>query len=398
MIRTFSTTAFESLIAKVAAAENSRWITARDTWSSLALKRLESGPPQDETQRRVIFEPQMILQLAVARGIAKSTDSPWLATQSPLWTAWANSLSNPQFSPNIHSGIAELLAMPIAPEQSRLCKKALRMALERCEDPDRRREYLAAWSKHTDEPELDEKSSIDWILENFDGETPAMRSVMFQAIRSRPERLAKWLDAIDHQQISSTGQDASQIQSLMQVTGDLQPRVAKWLSGRVQADRQKVIDRYTDCLSLEVNLERGKQHFIQHCSACHRIDGLGLGIGPDISDSRTQTPTQLLVAILDPNRAIDNNYYRVRVQLKEGTIHDGIVVEESSEHLILKNQHSARLVLNQTQIEAIKSSGVSLMPEGIEAQLDQQAMADLIGYIKNWRYIGGESPALQKSR
>ena len=398
MIRTFSTTAFESLVAKVAAPADSRWITARDTWSSLALKRLESGPPQDETQRRIIFEPQMILQLAVARGIAKSTDSAWLATQSSLWTAWANSLSNPQFSPNIQSGIAELLAMPIAPEQSRLCKRALRRALEQCEDPDRRRAYLAAWTKHTEEPELDEKSSIDWILENFDGETPSMRAVMFQAIRSRPDRLAKWLDAIDRQQISSTGLDASQIQSLMQVTGDLQPRVAKWLSGRVQPDRQKVIDRYTDCLSLEANLERGKQHFIQHCSACHRIDGLGLGIGPDISDSRTQTPTQLLVAILDPNRAIDNNYYRVRVQLKEGTIHDGIVVEESSEHLILKNQHSARTVLSQSQIEAIKSSGVSLMPEGIEAQLDQQAMADLIGYIKNWRYIGGESPALQKSR
>ena len=398
MIRTFSTTAFETLVAKVAAPENPRWITARDTWTALALQRLESGPPQDETQRRVIFEPQIILQLAVARGIAKSTDSPWLATQSSLWTAWANSLSNPQFSPNIHSAIAELLAMPIAPEQSRTCKTALRMALERCEDPDLRRKYLAAWSKHTDEPELDVKTSIDWILDNFDGETPTMRSVMFQAIRSRPDRLAKWLDAIDRQEISSTGLDASQIQSLTQITGELQPRVAKWLSGRVQPDRQKVIDRYTDCLSLEVNLERGKQHFIQHCSACHRIDGLGVGIGPDISDSRTQTSAQLLVSILDPNRAIDNNYYRVRVQLNEGTIHDGIVVEESSEHLILKNQHSDRLVLNKTQIEAIKSSGVSLMPEGIEAQLDQQALADLIGYVKNWRYVGGESPALQKSR
>jgi hypothetical protein len=64
----------------------------------------------------------------------------------------------------------------------------------------------------------------------------------------------------------------------------------------------------------------------------------------------------------------------------------------------LKNQNSDRLVLNKTQIEAIKSSGVSLMPEGIEAQLDQQALADLIAYIKNWRYVGGESPALQKSR
>jgi hypothetical protein len=34
------------------------------------------------------------------------------------------------------------------------------------------------------------------------------------------------------------------------------------------------------------------------------------------------------------------------------------------------------------------------MPEGIETQLDTQAMADLIGYIKNWRYVGGESPKL----
>jgi hypothetical protein len=56
------------------------------------------------------------------------------------------------------------------------------------------------------------------------------------------------------------------------------------------------------------------------------------------------------------------------------------------------------LVLSKDQIEAIKSSGVSLMPEGVEAQLDQQAVADLIGYIKNWRYIGGESPTLKKSR
>jgi putative heme-binding domain-containing protein len=221
---------------------------------------------------------------------------------------------------------------------------------------------------------------------------------MFQAIRNRPDRLTRWLDAIDGGQISSKGLDASQIQSLMQVTGDLQPRIAKWLSGRVQTDRQKVLDLYAHCLSLEVNLDRGKQHFVQHCSACHRIDSLGVAIGPDISDSRTQTSAQLLVAILDPNRAIDNNYYRVTVQMKEGTIQDGIIVEESAEHLILKNQQSAGLVLSKDQIEAIKSSGVSLMPEGVEAQLDQQAVADLIGYIKNWRYIGGESPTLKKSR
>jgi hypothetical protein len=56
------------------------------------------------------------------------------------------------------------------------------------------------------------------------------------------------------------------------------------------------------------------------------------------------------------------------------------------------------MVLGKGEIQAIKSSGVSLMPEGIEGQLDEQAMADLIGYIKNWRYVGGEAPALSTQR
>jgi putative heme-binding domain-containing protein len=91
---------------------------------------------------------------------------------------------------------------------------------------------------------------------------------------------------------------------------------------------------------------------------------------------------------------IDNNYYLVTIQMDDGAIHDGVIVEESAGHLALKNQQTPRLVLPKTQIDAIKPTGLSLMPEGIETQLDTQAMADLIGYIKNWRYVGGESPKL----
>jgi len=153
-----------------------------------------------------------------------------------------------------------------------------------------------------------------------------------------------------------------------------------------------VVQQYLSCLELKVDINRGKELFAKQCAACHRIDGLGSNVGPDISDSRTQTAQQLLVSILDPNRAIDNNYFRISVQMQDGTIHDGIAIEESAEHLILKNQQSTRLLLDRKDIETIKPSGVSLMPEGIEVQLDQQSMADLIGYIKNWRYVGGAAP------
>ena len=83
--------------------------------------------------------------------------------------------------------------------------------------------------------------------------------------------------------------------------------------------------------------------------------------------------------------------------MTDGTIHDGIVVEESSQHLTLRNQTTPSMVLSKPEIDSVKSSGVSLMPEGIEAQIDEASMVDLIGYIKNWRYVGGEAPRLKAS-
>ncbi|MFN9986987.1 MAG: c-type cytochrome, partial [Pirellula sp.] len=253
----------------------------------------------------------------------------------------------------------------------------------------------SAWAKHAD------PSITVWILDRWDGATPTLRSEMFQALRGRPERMAAWLDRVEQGGASLNTLDATQLQSLRQIEGELQPRIHKLLEGRTNTNRQQVIDRYAVALSqsdlASVDMVRGKQLFSQHCAACHRVDGVGSAVGPDISDSRTQLPMQLLVSILDPNRAIDNNYFRITVRMTDGAIHDGIVVEESSQHLTLRNQNNPAMVFSKLEIDTIKSSGVSLMPEGIEAQIDETLMVDLIGYIKNWRYVGGEAPGLNTS-
>jgi putative membrane-bound dehydrogenase-like protein len=397
MIRTFSTVAWTRLISSVANPENPSWVEARESWATRANTLLAAGAGNDETLRRVVIEPQLRLQIAIARGIAKSSDRNWLATQLPLWKAWASSLKDQRWTSAIHGELAELLALHVSPEQSQSSAEALRATLEQTQDPAIKRQLLTAWSQHPEESTA-KPSCGDWILSRFDAETPTMRAAMFQALRIHPGRLARWLDAVESGELSGKGLDASQIQSLRQITGDLQPRITQWLSGRIASDRQKVVDRYMACLELPIDAQRGKQLFAQHCAACHKVDAVGVAIGPDISDSRTQTSAQLLVSILDPNRVIDNNYFRVTIQMNDGEIHDGIVVEESSEHVTLKNQQASGLVLSKREIEAIKPSGVSLMPEGIEAQLDAQAMADLVGYLKNWRYIGGQSPALPQTR
>ena len=44
------------------------------------------------------------------------------------------------------------------------------------------------------------------------------------------------------------------------------------------------------------------------------------------------------------------------------------------------------------EIEQLKSTGVSLMPDGLEKTIPPQEMADVIAFIKNWRYLDGRVP------
>jgi putative heme-binding domain-containing protein len=173
---------------------------------------------------------------------------------------------------------------------------------------------------------------------------------------------------------------------------DLAKRIQKLLENSIQADRTAVLERYKPCLELTPNLERGKLLFVKHCSACHRIGQDGYVVGPDISDSRIYLPSQLLLSILDPNRAIDNNYFRYVAATQDGQVVEGVMVESTAKTVTLRGQNARVTTLNRDEIAELKATGVSLMPEGIEAQIAIEEMADLIGYIKNWRYMDGAVP------
>jgi putative membrane-bound dehydrogenase-like protein len=375
-------------VSLTAKPDDPKWIQARDAWLANALAR-QNAPIPTEADRRSILEPQLRLSWAIAQGIAESPDRVWLGKQSELWERWASWLASDQLSQTARSELIELLGQNLSPEQSARCAKALREWLTADHEPSVMRRGIAAWSKH-DDPDL-----TKWLLSQYPIATSNVRSELFAAIRARPERLTAWLEGTERGELSVQLLDASQLQSLRQIEGPLQSRIQPLIAGRIQTNRQQLIDRYATQLDGKGQRERGKQLFAQHCAACHRIDGVGVNIGPDISDSRTQTPMQLLVSILDPNRAIDNNYFRVTVLMKDGTVHDGIVIEESSQHLALKNANQPSIAVSKSELESVKASGMSLMPEGIEAQLDPQAMADLVSYIKNWRYAGGESPSVK---
>ena len=159
----------------------------------------------------------------------------------------------------------------------------------------------------------------------------------------------------------------------------------------MDSDRQEVIASYQDALKLEHDLQRGRAVFAKTCATCHRVGDVGVNVGADISDTRTKTPEQLLTNILDPNKAVDGNYFGYSIIDTEGRVHTGIITNETSSSVTLRQPEGKDVTLLRRDIDELVSTGKSLMPVGLEKNINHQQMADLISYLKNWRYVGGNS-------
>ncbi len=230
------------------------------------------------------------------------------------------------------------------------------------------------------------------MLTSFTAQTPSVRRAILDAMIAQAASAAHLLDAIESGDIPRRELDATRENALRKhADSAIRDRSTRLLVAAIPAERNRVLAEYQDCLKLTGDPRLGRELFRQHCSTCHRIAGVGVDVAPDISDSRVKTAEQLLTDILNPNQAIDNNYVSYTV-VAGGVVHTGLISSETASSITLRQPENKSLDLLRSDIESVQSSGVSLMPEGFEKHLTRPQMADLISFIKNWRYLDQPIP------
>ena len=231
------------------------------------------------------------------------------------------------------------------------------------------------------------------MLAGYPSESPRIRRAILDAALARSATTTLALNAVAAGQIKPAELDRTHVNRLLQhPDSNLKQRAAKLFANLIPADREQVLTEYQVALELKPDPLRGRRVFEKNCTACHRIGQLGVNVAPDISDSRTKQPAQLLTDILQPNRAIDNNYVSYAVITQDGLSLTGIIANETATSITLRQLEGKTATLLRSDIELLRSNGVSLMPEGLEKNIPPQAMADLISFIKNWRYLDGRTP------
>lgn len=163
---------------------------------------------------------------------------------------------------------------------------------------------------------------------------------------------------------------------------DIKALAEEVFGGAISANRKKVADTYQTALTMEASLERGAAVYKKTCSKCHKINGEGHNVGPDISDTRRRSRDALLYDILDPNRRVDPQFSEYIVVTKDGRTFNGLLVSDSESEIVLRQPEGKQQTIARTDIDELQATNKSLMPEGIEKDVSVQQMADLLAFLK----------------
>ena len=165
-------------------------------------------------------------------------------------------------------------------------------------------------------------------------------------------------------------------------TDQLKTLVAEYRAGQ-SADGTKV-SAWSDCLE-GGDVERGKTVFFGRaaasCRRCHKVNGSGADVGPDLSVVAKDKDRQyLLESIVDPNAKIAKGFETTIIVDIQGKIHAGIIKEDNDQVVKLMSPKGAIITVAQEDIDE-RAKGLSGMPADLAKNLSRSEVRDLVAYL-----------------
>jgi len=212
---------------------------------------------------------------------------------------------------------------------------------------------------------------------------PDIRGVALDVLLSREPWSHELLRFVEKGVIASDALDAARSGRLLRHgSGRVQSLASKVLGPSARITRPKVVETYKPALDLAGHWERGTAAFTRLCASCHRLGDVGNDIGPNLRSVAAHSREKLLVSILDPNASIEPGYTAYLAELGNGDQVYGLISAETGNSLVFKLADGTTRTLLRKEIGSLKSANLSLMPEGLEAGMNTQDLADLIALLQ----------------
>lgn len=231
---------------------------------------------------------------------------------------------------------------------------------------------------------IDDPRAPEALLAGWRGHAPALREQILEGLLSRSAGVEALLARLEARQVAAADLGSTRRARLLRLPdAGLRARAERALAGAIDANRQQVIDALRGVLDAPGDAAAGAAVFAKRCAACHRLRDQGHAVGPDLAALTDNSPQSLLVAILDPNRAVETKFLEYTAATGDGRTLTGMLAAETATSITLLGQENRQQTLLRNEIETLQASGRSLMPEGIEKDLAPRELADVIAYVRS---------------
>ncbi len=208
------------------------------------------------------------------------------------------------------------------------------------------------------------------------------RSLLF----GRTDWARRLLTAIDHGKIPAADVEMDELRRVVLLNdSDLDARVRKrW--GNIRAGTPKRSWPISAASRTTCGRRRpagtGREIFKTNCATCHRLFGDGNRIGPDLTTANRKDRDFLLVSIVDPSVQIRKEFLAYVVTTDDGRVVTGLIGEQTAPSITLVGPKNERTTIRRGEIEEIRESPQSLMPERLLDPLKPQQLRDLFSYLQ----------------
>jgi putative heme-binding domain-containing protein len=233
----------------------------------------------------------------------------------------------------------------------------------------------------------DDPATPDAVLRAYPTLTGPDRDDAINTLASRPAFARALVDAVDRgavkardipvtvaRQIQGFG-DRGLSAKLEAVWGTLRP------TSRAKA---ALLARYKALLTPDrlarADLTRGRAVFRATCAPCHKLFGDGGDLGPELTGSDRANPDYVLQNVLDPSATVGRDYLLTTVATRDGRILSGLLRAQTDRTLTVQTVNE-RVTLDRDDVEEVKTSEASVMPEGLFEKLTDDEVRDLVAYL-----------------
>jgi quinoprotein glucose dehydrogenase len=174
---------------------------------------------------------------------------------------------------------------------------------------------------------------------------------------------------------------------------DKNPELAALLSevmkgGLLVALDAKELSRIEQLIKTRGNAKRGRELYLNNqqlaCITCHRLEGVGGNVGPDLTRVwDTQSLEKLIESIIDPSKEIKEGYQSYVATTKQGQVYTGLKVSQSAAEVVLRDQSGKEVRLATADLDSLVTSKKSLMPDDVVRHLSFDQFLDLIAFLRN---------------